>query len=64
MVRGNDIPVEMTTDLGTLRAMVVAADQALKYWPGGDPQEQVNLMKMRSELYSILMSVLLENGLV
>ena len=37
-VKGDQIRVYMETDLGSLRAMLAAADLALKTWPGGDPQ--------------------------
>lgn len=63
-MKGDDIPVEISTDLGSLRAMLNAIDQALKSWPGGDPQEQINMMNMRNDLFGILMSYLLANDLV
>ncbi len=59
-----DIPVYLETNLDTLRALVQAVDLALKAWPGGDPQEQENLIRMRTELYALLMSVLFENELI
>lgn len=63
-VKGDQIRVYMETDLGSLRAMLAAADLALKTWPGGDPQEQENLVKMRKDLYAITMDVLIEHGLI
>lgn len=63
-VKGDQIRVYMETDLGSLRAMLAAADLALKTWPGGDPQEQANLVKMRKDLYAITMDVLIEHGLI
>lgn len=63
-MKGDHLEVQMFTDLGTIRAMYKAADFALQKWPGGDPQEQANLLRMRGDLYAIMMSVLLENDLV
>ena len=58
------IAVTLETDIDTLRAMVAAADLALRYWPGGDPEEQVMLERMKRELYAILMTILLEHEII
>ena len=59
-----EIVVNIETNVYTLRAMLKAADEALRVWPGGDPAEQEKLIQMKNELYAVLMSVLLENGIV
>lgn len=60
----SNISVDLKLNAETLRKLLDAVDTALKYWPGGDPQEQVDLLQMRNDLYVVLMSALIENGLI
>ena len=59
-----EIVVTIDTNIETLRAMLKAAETALRVWPGGDPSEQEKLIQMKTELYACLMSALLEHGLI
>lgn len=64
MTSGDDIQVDIQVDLATLRNMHLVVSKSLAQWPGGHPAEQEMLMAMRHQLYSILMSVLIENDLI
>lgn len=59
-----DIEVTLKLSLPTLRALHDCVQKSYRQWPGGDPQEQVNLEIMASGLYVVLMDSLLENDLV
>lgn len=63
-MREDDIVVSMETNIPTLRAMLKAVEKAHATWAGGDPAEQEKLISMKSELYAVLMSALMEHGLV
>lgn len=63
-MNGDDIRVDLQVDLGSLRAMHHVVSRSLEKWPGGDPREQEMLIDMKRDLYSVLMSVLLEEGLI
>jgi len=41
-----------------------SVDASFKNWPGGDPDEQVELEILRNGLYALLMQTLMENNLV
>ena len=64
MTSGDDIQVDLQVDLATLRSMHMVVSKSLAQWPGGHPAEQEMLMDMKRQLYSILMSVLIENDLI
>lgn len=61
---GDDIPVTFTCTVGALRELLKCVEDCYRRWPGGDPNEQVNLENMRASLYVILYDILLENDLV
>ena len=60
----DDIEVVMKLSLPTLRALHDCVQKSYRQWPGGDPQEQLNLEILSSGLYVVLMDSLLENDLV
>ena len=60
----DDIEVVMKLSLPTLRALHDGVQKSYRQWPGGDPQEQLNLEILSSGLYVVLMDSLLENDLV
>lgn len=64
LTSGDDIQVDLQIDLATLRSMHLVVSKSLDQWPGGHPAEQAMLADIKRELYSILMSVLLENDLI
>jgi len=59
-----EIKVSLTVDLRALRILYEAVCRAYDTWPGGDAQEQVNLEKMKKDMYRCLYDTLLENDLV
>ena len=59
-----DIPVYIHCNLAALRMLHKVVDAAYKSWPGGDPDEQVELDIIRNGLYALLMQTLIENDLV
>jgi|SaaInlV_120m_DNA_3_1039746.scaffolds.fasta_scaffold82580_2 hypothetical protein len=64
LTSGDDIRVDLQIDLATLRSMHLVVSKSLDQWPGGHPAEQAMLTDMKRQLYSILMSVLIENDLI
>lgn len=60
----DDIEVVLKLSLPTLKALHECVQKSYRQWPGGDPQEQVNLEILSSGLYVVLMDSLLENDLV
>ena len=61
---GDDIEVTFTCTIGTIRNLLQCVEKCYQTWPGGHPQEQVNLENMRAGLYVILYDTLLENDLL
>lgn len=59
-----DIPVTINCNLAALRLLHKCVTQSYKNWPGGDPNEQVELEIIRDGLYCVLMDTLLLNDLV
>ena len=62
--KDGDIPVDIHCNLTALRFMHKAVSDAYNNWPGGDPDEQVELEIIRNGLYAILMETLLHNDLL
>ena len=58
------IPVVLNCNLAALRVVYKSICNSYDNWPGGDPEEQVNLEKIKKDLYAVLYSILLENDLV
>ena len=63
-IEEGDIPVDIHCNLTALRFMHKALSDAYRSWPGGHPDDQVQLEIIRNGLYAILMETLLENDLV
>ncbi len=59
-----DISVVLNCNLSALRMLHKCVQNAYTNWPGGDPDEQVELEIMRNGLYAVLMETLLDNDLV
>lgn len=59
-----EIKVSLTVDLRALRILYKAVCRAYDTWPGGEPQEQVDLENMKKDMYRCLYDTLLENDLV
>lgn len=64
MTDSGDIPVYIHCNLAALRMLHKSVDASFKNWPGGDPDEQVELEILRNGLYALLMQTLMENNLV
>ena len=60
----DDIEVTLKCSLSTLRSLHACVQKSYRQWPGGDPQEQINLEIMASGLYVVLMDSLFENDLL
>ena len=60
----SDIEINLTCDLPTLRVMYKSLCETYERWPGGHPDEQIMLEKMKNSLYVVLYSTLMENGLI
>ena len=52
--------VEFSADVASLRLLGKSVAYFLERWPGGDPQEQVSLVAMRTELDKALLELLLD----
>ena len=52
--------VEFSADVALLRLLRKSVAYFLERWPGGDPQEQVSLVAMRTELDKALLELLLD----
>lgn len=52
--------VEFSADVGSLRLLRKSVSYFLEKWPGGDPQEQISLVAMRTELDKALLELLLD----
>jgi len=48
------VTVELKLPLEDVRALYEAVNQALKYWPGGPPEEQEKYQQLKLFLFSIL----------
>lgn len=59
-----DIPVRIECNLAALRILHKSVTEAYKNWPGGDPNEQVELELIRDGLFALLMDILLQNDLL
>ena len=59
-----DIPVYIHCNLAALRMLHKVVDAAYKNWPGGDPDEQVELEIIRNGLYALLLDTLLHNDIL
>ena len=59
-----DIPVFIQCNLSALRLLHKVVNDAYKNWPGGDPDEQVELEIVRNGLYALLMETLLQNDIL
>ncbi len=64
MMDETDIEINLTCNLSTLRVMYKSLCESYERWPGGHPDEQVMLEKMKNSLYVVLYSTLIENGLI
>ena len=47
-------------DINALRTLHRVVSEACDKWPGGDPQEQECLYRMKTQLYAALMEYLLD----
>tara|TARA_A100000171_G_C2107762_1_gene133281 strand:+ start:924 stop:1103 length:180 start_codon:yes stop_codon:yes gene_type:complete len=57
----NDKPrIEFSADVASLRLLRKSVAYFLEKWPGGDPQEQISLVAMRTELDKALLDLLLD----
>ena len=52
--------VEFSADVGSLRLLRKSVVYFLEKWPGGDPQEQISLVAIRTELDKALLELLLD----
>jgi len=59
-----DIPVSIACNLAALRILHKSVAYTYKNWPGGDPNEQVELEILRDGLFALLMDTLLHNDLL
>lgn len=59
-----DLPVTINLNLAALRLLHKSVTQTYKNWPGGDPNEQVELEIIRDGLFAVLMDTLLANDIV
>ena len=59
-----DLPVTINLNLAALRLLHKSVTQNYKNWPGGDPNEQVELEIIRDGLFAVLMDTLLANDIV
>ena len=59
-----DIPVFIQCNLSALRLLHKVVNDTYKNWPGGDPDEQVELEIVRNGLYALLMETLLQNDIL
>lgn len=57
----SEIEVNLICNLPALRVMYKIASDAYQTWPGGDPEEQVALERLKTSLYVCLMESLLHN---
>ena len=64
MTDNGDIPVEIHCNLAALRRLHKVVDASYKTWPGGDPDEQIELEIIRNGLYAVLMETLLQNDIL
>lgn len=46
---------QIETSIEGIRLIHKALSQSLENWPGGDPQEQIELYAMRNNFYRILL---------
>ena len=59
-----DIPVNINCNLSALRLLHRTVHEAHKNWPGGAPDDQVELEIIRNGLYAVLMETLLVNDIL
>lgn len=52
--------IEFSADVASLRLLRKSVAYFLDKWPGGDPQEQVSLLAMRTELDKAVLELLLD----
>ena len=52
----------ITMEIDALRLLHRSVSEAYANWPGGDPNEQACLLKMKTQLYAALMDHLLDCG--
>ena len=57
----NQIFTTITVDIDGLRLLHRFVAEAYDNWPGGDANEQVGLLNMKTQLYAALMDHLLES---
>ena len=57
----NQILTTITVDINGLRLLHRSVAEAYDNWPGGDANEQVGLLNMKTQLYAALMDHLLES---
>lgn len=60
----DEIEVHFTCNIQALRKLHECVEHCLKTWPGGDPQDQVNLEALKKELYVARYSALMDNNLL
>jgi len=60
----SEIEVNLECNLPALRMMHKIACDAYRTWPGGHPEEQVALERLKTSLYVCLMEALLHNNLL
>jgi len=60
----DNIEVHFTCNIQALRKLHECVEKCLKTWPGGNPQEQVDLEALRQELFIARYSALMDNNLL
>ena len=58
----NQIITTISVEIDALRLLHQAVSEAYANWSGGDANEQVGLLNMKTQLYAALMDHLLELG--
>lgn len=56
----DDVIVQIDFPLESLRLVHACVARCYETWPGGDPQDQIDLEDLKRELWTILMSTLYE----
>ena len=53
-----EIVVGLTLNKACVRTLYYSVCRAYDTWPGGDPEEQINLEKTKNSLYAVYMELL------
>ena len=54
MEKNNEL-YSIETSIDGIRVINLGLALAVKYWPGGDPQEQIELIKMKENFYRMIL---------